>query len=133
MFRTIMRAKIHRATLTGVNLNYMGSITIDAGLMEELDILDNEQVHVLNLNNGARLETYAIPGEKGSGVVALNGAAARLAAVGDKVLIVSYAVMSEAEARIFRPKVALMDDRNRIVRTFHGLPAETPVWAQANS
>ena len=115
MFRTLMRAKVHGATLTGANLNYVGSLTLDAGIMEQLDMLPNEQVQVLNLNTGSRLTTYLLPGEKGSGVVALNGAAARLGHPGDKVLIVAYAVMSEEEARQFRPKVALVDDRNRIV------------------
>lgn len=115
MFRTLMRAKVHGATLTGANLNYVGSLTLDAGIMEQLDMLPNEQVQVLNLNTGSRLTTYLLPGEKGSGVVALNGAAARLGHPGDKVLIVAYAVMSEEEARQFRPKVVLVDDRNRIV------------------
>lgn len=115
MYRTIMRAKVHGATLTGVNLHYVGSVTLDAEIMEKLDILDNEAVQVLNLNNGARLTTYVIPGEAGSGVVALNGAAARLAQPGDKVLIVSYALMSEEEARSFRPKVAIVDECNRVV------------------
>ena len=115
MFRTLMRAKVHGATLTGANLNYVGSLTLDSAIMEQLDMLPNEQVQVLNLNTGSRLTTYLLPGEKGSGVVALNGAAARLGHPGDKVLIVAYAVMSEEEARQFRPKVALVDDRNRIV------------------
>lgn len=115
MFRTLMRAKIHGATLTETNLNYSGSLTLDAGLMEQLDMLPHEQVQVLNLNNGSRLITYLIAGEKGSGVVALNGAAARLGQPGDKVLLVTYATMSEAEAREFRPKVALVDERNRVV------------------
>ena len=115
MFRTLMRAKVHGATLTGANLNYVGSLTLDSAIMEQLDMLPNEQVQVLNLNTGSRLTTYLLPGEKGSGVVALNGAAARLGHPGDKVLIVAYAVMSEEEARQFRPKVVLVDDRNRIV------------------
>jgi len=115
VFRTLMRAKIHGATLTETNLNYSGSLTLDAGLMEQLDMLPHEQVQVLNLNNGSRLITYLIAGEKGSGVVALNGAAARLGQPGDKVLLVTYATMSEAEAREFRPKVALVDERNRVV------------------
>ena len=115
MFRTLMRAKVHGATLTGANLNYVGSLTLDSAIMEQLDMLPNEQVQVLNLNTGSRLTTYLLPGEKGSGVVALNGAAARLGHPGDKVLIVAYAVMSEEEARQFRPKVALVDERNRVV------------------
>ena len=115
MFRTLMRAKVHGATLTGVNLNYVGSLTLDAALMGRLDILPNEQVQVLNLNNGARLITYVIAAEEGSGTVALNGAAARRGQPGDKILIVTYATMSEEEARRFRPKVAIVDERNRIV------------------
>jgi len=115
VFRTLMRAKVHGATLTGVNLNYVGSLTLDAALMGRLDILPNEQVQVLNLNNGARLITYVIAAEEGSGTVALNGAAARRGQPGDKILIVTYATMSEEEARRFRPKVAIVDERNRIV------------------
>jgi aspartate 1-decarboxylase len=115
LFRTMMRAKVHGATLTGSNLNYVGSLTLDSGIMERLDILPNEQVQVLNVNNGTRLTTYIIPGEKGSGVVALNGAAARLGQPGDKVLIVTYTTMTDEEARRFHPKVALVDDQNRIV------------------
>jgi len=110
-----MRAKVHGATLTGANLNYVGSLTLDVSIMERLGILANEQVQVLNLNNGSRLMTYIIPGEKGMGEVALNGAAARLGQPGDKVLIVTYAMMSEEEARAFHPRVALVDENNRIV------------------
>ena len=110
-----MRAKVHGATLTGANLHYVGSLTLDAAIMERLDMLPNEMVQVLNLNNGSRLTTYLLAGEKGSGVVALNGAAARLGHPGDKVLLVTYATMSDEEARQFRPKVALVDEQNRIV------------------
>lgn len=128
MLRTMMRAKVHGATLTGVNLQYVGSLTLDAGIMERLDILPNEMVQVLNLNNGARLTTYVIPGEKGSGSVELNGAAARLGHAGDRVLIVTYALMEDKEARNFRPKVALVDERNRIVEILEdaGLSAAAP-------
>ena len=115
MLRTMMRAKLHRATVTQVDLHYVGSLTLDAELMEKLDILPNERVQVLNVNTGARLETYVIAGERGSGVVGLNGAAARLAQPGDKVLVVSYALMSDEEARSHRPKVALLDEHNRIL------------------
>ncbi len=115
MLRTMMRAKVHGATVTGVNLDYVGSLTLDSSILEELDILPNEMVQVLNLNNGARLETYVIAGEKGSGEVALNGAAARLAHPGDRILILAYALMSEEEARTHRSKVAVLDERNRIV------------------
>lgn len=120
MFRTLMRAKVHGATLTGANLNYVGSLTLDAAIMDRLGILPNEQVQVLNLNNGSRLTTYVIPGEAGKGEVALNGAAARLGHPGDKVLIVTYAMMSEEEARAFRPSVAIVDERNRIIEVLEG-------------
>ena len=128
MYRTLMRAKVHRATLTDANLNYVGSLTLDAGIMEQLDMLPNEQVQVLNLNNGSRLMTYLFAGERGSGVVALNGAAARLGHPGDKVLIVTYAMMSEEQAREFRPKVALVDEHNRVVEILEeaALPASSP-------
>jgi aspartate 1-decarboxylase len=118
-----MRAKVHGATLTEVNLNYAGSLTLDAAIMERLDMLPHEQVQVLNLNNGSRLVTYLIAGEKGSGVVALNGAAARLGHPGDKVLIVAYASMNEEEALQFRPKVAVLDEHNRVVEVVEAAPA----------
>ena len=124
MFRTLMRAKVHGATLTEANLHYVGSLTLDSGIMEQLDMLPNEQVQVLNLNNGSRLMTYLFAGEKGSGVVALNGAAARLGQPGDKVLIVTYAMMSEEQAREFRPKVALVDEHNRIVEILENAPVQ---------
>jgi aspartate 1-decarboxylase len=101
--------------LTATNLHYVGSLSLDQAILERLDFLPNEVVDVLNLNNGARLTTYIIPAEKGSGAVALNGAAARLGMPGDKVLIVAYATMSDEEARRFHPKVAFVDDGNRIV------------------
>jgi len=126
MLRTMMRAKLHGATVTAANLHYMGSITLDSELMEKLDILPNEKVHVLNMNNGTRLETYVIPGAKGSGVVGLNGAAARLGQPGDKVLIVTYALMSDEEARSHRPKVALLDEGNRIVEIRQDAEAAVP-------
>ena len=126
MLRTMMRAKLHRATVTQVDLHYVGSITLDAELMEKLDILPNERVQVLNVNNGARLETYVVSGERGSGVVGLNGAAARLAQPGDKVLIVVYALMSEEEARNHRPKVAILDEGNRIVEIRQEAEAAVP-------
>ena len=126
MLRTMMRAKLHGATVTAANLHYMGSLTLDSELMEKLDILPNEKVHVLNMNNGTRLETYVIPGAKGSGVVGLNGAAARLGQPGDKVLIVTYALMSDEEARSHRPKVALLDEGNRIVEIRQDAEAAVP-------
>lgn len=114
MFRTMMKAKIHRATVTEANLNYVGSITIDRNIMDAVDILPNEKVQIVNNNNGARLETYVIEGERGSGVICLNGAAARLVQPGDVVIIISYAMMSEEEVKEHRPKVAIMDENNGI-------------------
>lgn len=112
MFRTLMKSKIHRATVTEANLNYVGSITIAEDLMELADLLPNEKVQVVNNNNGARLETYVIVGERGSGVICLNGAAARLVQPGDHVIIISYAMMNSEEAKHFVPKVVIVDDRN---------------------
>ena len=115
MMRTMMRAKVHAATVTEVNLYYEGSLALDTAIMEKLDILPNEMVQVVNLSNAARFETYIIPAEKDSGTVSLNGAAARLATLGDKVLLIFYSAMSEDEARAHRPRVALVDDHNRVV------------------
>lgn len=114
MFRTMMKAKLHRATVTEANLNYVGSITIDEDLMDLVDIYPNEKVQIVNNNNGARLETYTIPGPRGSGVICLNGAAARLVQPGDKVIIISYGMMTEEEARTYKPRVAILDDNNRL-------------------
>lgn len=111
-----MHGKIHRATVTEANLEYMGSITIDADLLDAAGILPGERVQICNNNNGARLETYTIAGKRGSGVVCLNGAAARMAAVGDIVIIIAYAGMDEKEARGFVPKVVMVDDKNHILR-----------------
>ena len=119
MFRTMMKSKIHRATVTEANLHYVGSITIDEDLMDHVDILANEKVQVVDNNNGARLETYVIPGPRGSGVICLNGAAARLVQPGDTVIIISYAVMSDEEAKKHKPKVAIMGSDNRILDTLH--------------
>ncbi|CAM3229710.1 MULTISPECIES: aspartate 1-decarboxylase [Brevibacillus] len=114
MFRTMMKAKIHRATVTEANLNYVGSITIDKDLLDALDILPNEKVQIVNNNNGARLETYVIEGAAGSGVICLNGAAARLVQEGDIVIIIAYAMMTDEEARTYTPRVAIMDENNKI-------------------
>ncbi|EST56015.1 aspartate decarboxylase [Brevibacillus panacihumi W25] len=114
MFRTMMKAKIHRATVTEANLNYVGSITIDKDLLDALDILPNEKVQIVNNNNGARLETYVIEGAPGSGVICLNGAAARLVQEGDIVIIIAYAMMTDEEARTYTPRVAIMDENNKI-------------------
>ncbi|MGG1659689.1 aspartate 1-decarboxylase [Brevibacillus sp. NRS-1366] len=116
MLRTMMKAKIHRATVTEANLNYVGSITIDKNLLDALDILPNEKVQIVNNNNGARLETYVIEGAPGSGVICLNGAAARLVQEGDIVIIIAYAMMSDEEARTYKPRVAIMDEKNQIIQ-----------------
>lgn len=113
MFRTLCKSKIHRATITDANLNYKGSITIDEELMELADIWPYEKVQVVNCNNGARLETYVIPGERGKGDICLNGAAARLGQPGDIVIIISYAMMSEEEARGYEPRIVHVDGANR--------------------
>lgn len=110
-----MHGKIHRATVTKANLEYMGSITIDADLLDAAGILPGERVQICNNNNGARLETYTIAGKRGSGVICLNGAAARMAAVGDIVIIIAYAGMDEKEARGFVPKVVMVDGENHIL------------------
>ncbi|GMA57593.1 L-aspartate 1-decarboxylase [Alicyclobacillus sacchari] len=114
MFRTMMKSKIHRATVTQTNLNYVGSITIDTDLMEAADLLENERVQVVNINTGARFDTYVIPGDAGTGVIGLNGAAARLAEPGDLVIIISYAMYEHADALQHEPTVVLVDENNRI-------------------
>jgi len=110
----MMKAKIHRATVTEANLNYVGSVTIDEEILERVDILPNEKVQIVNNNNGARLETYVIPGPRGSRTICLNGAAARLVQPGDKVIIISYALMSEEEIARHQPKIAIMGENNEI-------------------
>ncbi|HEX2076946.1 MAG TPA: aspartate 1-decarboxylase [Longimicrobium sp.] len=116
MLRTMCKSKIHRATVTGADLNYIGSITIDPVLMEAADLLEFEQVSVVNVNNGARFETYVIPGERGRGEICLNGAAARLVHPGDKVIVISYAQYDEAEMEGYRPRFIFVDEHNRISR-----------------
>ena len=118
MIYTMMHGKIHRATVTEANLNYVGSITIDEDLLDAAGILPGEKVQIVNNNNGARLETYTIPGKRGSGVICLNGAAARCALEGDIVIIIAYAQMDEKEAKALEPKVVLVDKRNNIVKNF---------------
>ena len=114
MLLTIPKSKIHRATITEANLNYVGSITIDQDLMEAADLLEGEKVQIVNNNNGERIETYVIPGERGSGVICLNGAAARKAEVGDIVIIISYALMTPEEAKNFKPTTVFPDENNRL-------------------
>jgi aspartate 1-decarboxylase len=110
----ILKSKIHRATVTEADLNYVGSITIDEALMEAANLIENEKVQVLNANNGERLETYVIKGERGSGVICLNGPAARKAAVGDIVVIISYASMDFEEAKTFKPTIIFPNEKNKI-------------------
>ncbi|MCA1833200.1 MAG: aspartate 1-decarboxylase [Actinomycetota bacterium] len=133
MFRTMLKSKIHRATVTQADLDYVGSITIDSDLMKAADLYPYEKVHVVDVDNGARLETYAIQGEPGTGVICINGAAARLVSKGDRVIIMSYAQVTEDEARAIQPTVVLVDERNRPTSigtgitagdTFSGLIAE---------
>lgn len=109
---TLLKAKIHRATVTQADLNYEGSISIDTDLLAASGILIHEKVDVLNINNGERFTTYAIPSKAGSGAIQINGAAARLVQIGDPVIIISYASMSEEEAKKFKPTVVLVDDKN---------------------
>ena len=118
MIYTMMHGKIHRATVTEANLNYVGSITIDEDLLDAAGILPGEKVQIVNNNNGARLETYTIPGKRGSGVICLNGAAARCALEGDIVIIIAYSQMDEKEAKALEPKVVLVDKQNHIVKNF---------------
>lgn len=117
MLYTMMHGKIHRATVTESNLEYMGSITIDEDLMDAAGILPGERVQICNNNNGSRLETYTIPGKRGSGVVCLNGAAARHTAIGDIVIIIAYAQMNEEEAKALVPKVVMVDANNHPLKT----------------
>ena len=115
MIRMMLKSKIHRATVTQADLDYVGSISIDAALMEAADLLEGEQVVIADITNGARLETYAIPAPRGSGTIGINGAAAHLVRQGDLVIIMSYAALEDAEARLLRPRVVHMDADNQIV------------------
>ena len=117
MQRTMLKSKIHRATVTDCDLHYVGSITVDPDLLEAADILEHEQVHVVDVDNGARFETYTIAGERGSGVIGINGAAARLVQPGDIVILIGYGQMETAEAREFVPHVVFVDADNRVVHT----------------
>jgi aspartate 1-decarboxylase len=123
MLRTMFKAKIHRAVVTQADLHYVGSVTVDQDLLDAADILPGELVSIVDVTNGARLETYTIAGERGSGVVGINGAAAHLVHPGDIVILISYAQMEDAEARAFVPSVVHVDGRNRIVE-LGGDPAE---------
>jgi aspartate 1-decarboxylase len=117
MFRTMLKSKIHRATVTQADLHYVGSVTIDEDLMDAADLLPGEQVAIVDIDNGARLETYVIAGPRGSGVIGINGAAARLVHEGDLVIVISYCTVTDAEARTLRPRVVFVDADNRITGT----------------
>ncbi|KPU45229.1 aspartate 1-decarboxylase precursor [Oxobacter pfennigii] len=119
MLLSMFKSKLHRATVTHADLSYVGSVTIDTELLEQSGILPGERVQIVNLNNGERFETYTIKGEAGSGVICINGAAARLVQIGDKVIIIAYALMDAEEAKTFQPNVLVLDEKNRIVRIKH--------------
>jgi aspartate 1-decarboxylase len=121
--RIMMKSKIHRATVTQADLHYVGSVTLDAALMEAADLLEGEQVAIVDITNGARIETYVIPGPRGSGVIGINGAAAHLVHPGDLVIIMSYAVVSDEEARAMKPHVVHVDEKNRVMKVGND-PAE---------
>ncbi len=125
MRRTLMKSKIHRARVTAADLHYVGSITIDPDLMTAADLVANEKVQVVDIDNGARLETYVIPGIPGSGDMCCNGAAARLVHPGDLIIVVSYAEFEDAEARTFEPTVVMVDGDNRITELTTTEPAHT--------
>jgi len=116
VMRIMMKSKIHRATVTQADLHYVGSVTIDADLLDAAELLEGEQVAIVDNTNGARIETYVIPGPRGTGVIGINGAAAHLIHPGDVVIIMSYALMDEAEARAMKPRVVHVDEQNRVVK-----------------
>lgn len=119
MLLNMFKGKIHRATVTQADLNYVGSITIDSALLEQSGILPGEKVQIVNNNNGARLETYVIEGEKDSGILCLNGAAARLVQPGDKVIIIAYCLVDEKEAKNLKPKIIILDENNKVVESMN--------------
>jgi aspartate 1-decarboxylase len=110
----VLKSKIHRATITEADLNYIGSIAIDEDLMDVVNLIENERVHIYNINNGERLETYVIKGQRGSGTISLNGAAARKAAIGDKIIIVSYASMEFEAAKTYKPLIIFPNENNAL-------------------
>ena len=126
MHRTLMNGKIHRATVTQADLHYVGSLTIDADLMAAADIVEGERVQVVDITNGARLETYVIPGERGTGVIGINGAAAHLVHPGDLVILISYAQMDDATARAYRPRVVHVDRENNVIELGQDPAAAVP-------
>ncbi|HEX2301292.1 MAG TPA: aspartate 1-decarboxylase [Pseudonocardiaceae bacterium] len=128
MLRTMLKSKIHRATITDADLHYVGSVTVDEDLMGAADLLSGERVAIVDITNGARLETYVIPGARGSGVIGINGAAAHLVAPGDLVILISYGTMDDAEARRYQPRVVFVDNANQIVHR-----GDDPAHAPADS
>ena len=124
MFRTMLKSKIHRATVTQADLHYVGSVTVDEDLLDAADLIPGEQVAIVDVTNGARLETYVIPGERGSGVIGINGAAARLVHPGDLVILIGYGQMDTNEARAHQPHVVFVDADNKVLATGFD-PAET--------
>jgi aspartate 1-decarboxylase len=127
MLRTLMKSKLHRATVTGANLQYVGSITIDQDLMDAADLVAHEQVQVVDITNGARLETYVIPAPRGCRAVCLNGAAARLVQPGDQVIVISYAMYDDAEVTAHIPTVVLCDEANRVARIIGPEPGDSTI------
>ena len=123
MLHTMMKSKIHRATVTQADLHYVGSVTVDEDLLDAADLLPGELVHIVDVTNGARLETYTIAGERGSGVIGINGAAARLVQPGDLVILIGYGQMDDVEARSFSPHVVFVNAQNEVMATGHD-PAE---------
>ena len=118
---TMLYSKIHRATVTDANLNYVGSITIDQDILDEAKLLIGQKVDIVNINNGERFSTYVIAGERGSKEFCLNGAAARKVAIGDKIIIIAYTQLTPKEAKEFKPKIVILDDDNEIAQSFEGL------------
>ena len=118
---TMLYSKLHRATVTDANLNYVGSITIDQALIDEANMHVGQKVDIVNVNNGERFSTYIIPGERGKGEICLNGAAARKVHKGDKIIIIAYAQMSEEETKTFAPKIVILNDDNTVAESFEGL------------
>lgn len=129
MYRTMMKGKIHRARITEADLNYVGSITIDEDILDAVDMVPNEKVQIVNNNNGARFETYIIAGKRGSGVICVNGAAARLVQEGDVIIIISYALVANEEINNFTPRVAIMNEKNQIVEMLDSEPEATTVMS----
>ena len=130
MMRIMMKSKIHRATVTQADLHYVGSVTLDAALMEAADLLEGEQVAIVDITNGARIETYVIPGPAGTGVIGINGAAAHLVHPGDLVIIMSYVLLDDAEAKAWQPRVVHVDEGNRVISLGND-PAEPVPGADA--